>query len=142
MPEAYPIELRERAVGAYEDGEGSYEEVAWRFGIGMRTLVRWVDRSRETGCLEPRPKRGGNKSPVDIGLLHRVVEEQPDSTVEELRRAYNRRAPRKARVHRSSIVRALRRAGYVFKKNAHVLPNRTDQTSKRSGKRSSAGRSR
>ena len=56
-------------------------------------------------------------SPVDIPVLETVVQETRDATTEELTREYKRRVDRAHRVHRSSILRALHRTGYVFKKN-------------------------
>jgi transposase len=117
MPNPYPTELRERAVRAYEAGVDTYVVVAERFSVGEATLQRWVRRHRVTGALDPLAKGGGWTSPVDVPLLQAVVEERPDRTTEEVTRAYNRRAARQARVHRSSILRALGRLGYVFKKN-------------------------
>jgi transposase-like protein len=40
MPAPYPIELRERAVGAYESGRASYAVVAERFSVAIRALER------------------------------------------------------------------------------------------------------
>jgi putative transposase len=117
MPNPYPTALRERAVRAYETGTERYADVAARFSIGLNTLLRWVQRARATGDVSPLDKRGGWRSPVDIALLHRLVQEKPDCTTDELTRAYNREAAAAARVHRSSVLRALQRTGYVFKKN-------------------------
>jgi transposase len=117
MPNAYPTELRNRAVRAYEAGEETCQQIAARFDIGVATLERWLRRQRLTGTLDPLAKAGGWSSPVDGALLRRLVAERPDRTTQELTRAYNRRARPAARVHRSSILRALHRFGYVFKKN-------------------------
>jgi transposase len=111
----YPVALRERAVHMYEDGLESYAEVADECGVGPATLKRWVHTFRETGAVAPRARGGGWASPVDLPALHALVHEQPDMTTDELTRAYNRRVARRARVHRSSILRALQRSGYVFK---------------------------
>jgi transposase len=81
----------------------------------------------------PAPKGGGWYSPVDIGLLHRLVRERPDQTTEEVRRAYNRRVAPEVRVHRSSILRALQRTGFVFKKNDRGQRNWIGPRSKPSG---------
>ena len=116
MPNPYPTALRERAVRAYESNDETYVEVAERFAIGEATLQRWVRRQRDTGVLDPLAKAGGWASPVDVALLHQLVQERPDRTTDELTRVYNRQAAPNARVHRSSILRALRRTGYVFKK--------------------------
>jgi putative transposase len=118
MPNPYSMELRTRAVAAYEAGEGSYVAIAEQFAISVSSLLRWVDRTRTTGDVAPRPKGGGWHSPIDPTVLRTVIAERPDATAEELRRMYNRRVARGARVSRSSVVRALRRLGYVLKKTA------------------------
>ena len=89
MPNPYPLELRERAVRAYESSDETYLEVAERFAVGPATLQRWVRRQRETGALDPLAKGGGWVSPVDVGVLHALVRERPDRTTDELTRVYN-----------------------------------------------------
>lgn len=139
MANAYPTPLRERAVRAYETGTDSYLQVAERFAIGLATLVRWVQRARATGTLAPLKKGGGWRSPVDIPILHRLVQDRPDRTTDELTRAYNRAVAADARVHRSSILRALQRTGYVFKKNADGRRNRIVPASRWSASASASG---
>jgi transposase len=139
MPNPYPIELRERAVRAYEDSTDTYGEVAARFGIAVSTLCLWIRKARDTGQVMPAPKGGGWYSPVDIGLLHRLVRERPDRTTEEVTRAYNRRVAPEVRVHRSSILRALQRTGFVFKKNDRGQRNWTGPRSRPSGAPSGVG---
>lgn len=124
MPNPYPVALRERAVRAYEDSTDTYQVVAARYAISVNALVRWVQRARATGEYTPRPKGGGWRSPVDLPTLHRLVAEQPDRTTDEVTRVYNRTVAAAHRVHRSSIVRALLRSGYVFKKNDRDRRNR------------------
>ena len=125
MPNPYPTELRERAVRAYEGSAETYAEVAVRFAVHINTLVRWVQGARDRGTVLPAPRGGGWYSPVDISLLHELITERPDRTTEELTRAYNARAAPEAQVHRSSVLRALQRTGYVFKKNARGRPSKT-----------------
>ena len=125
MPNPYPTALRERAVRAYEVSTETYADVAARFSIHINTLVRWVQGARDRGTVLPAPRGGGWYSPVDIELLHALLQERPDRTTEELTRAYNQRAAPEAQVHRSSVLRALQRTGYVFKKNA---PGRRSKT--------------
>lgn len=139
MPNPYPTALRERAVRAYEDGTARYTDVAAAFAISLATLVRWVQRARETGSVTPLDKAGGWKSPVDVPLLLRLADEKPDRTTDELTREYNRQAPAAARVHRSSVLRALQRSGYVFKKNDRARRNRIVAASAPNAKRSRRG---
>ncbi len=139
MPNPFPIELRERAVSAYESGDESHTAVAARFDLNPWTLLRWIIRRRQTGTVAPLAKRGGQTSPVDVELLEQIVRATRDATTEELTREYNRRVDRAGRVHRSSILRALHRQGYVFKKNARGPQSRTDPTSRPSARRSGSG---
>ena len=101
-------------------------EVAERFAIGEATVQRWVRRQRETGLLDPLAKGGGWVSPVDVALLHRLVQDRPDRTTDELIRVYNRQAAPEARVHRSSILRALQRTDTCLKKRSR--PAELDRT--------------
>ena len=139
MPRPYDVAFRGRAVAAYEAGEGGYIELAAVFGIGYRTLERWVAQYRATESVAPRPRGGGWQSPIDLVILHAVIRERPDGTSDELCRAYNRRVGRAQRTTTTSFRRAMGRAGYVLKKNGRARVNRTDPTFGRSARRSSAG---
>ena len=132
MANAYSIELRERAVGAYRRGDGTLEEVATTFAVDVRTLQRWMAHERATGSLRPKPKAGGWRCPIALPLLHTVVADAPDGTLAELCREYNRRAASDAQTTVTSFGRALRREGYVFKKNGRGRVRSTGPTSRRS----------
>jgi transposase len=139
MPNPYPTVLRARAVRAYEAGDEAYAAVAARFEVGVATLQRWVRRQRTTGALDPLAKAGGWTSPIDGGVLETLLRERPDRTTDELTRAYNQRAAPEARVHRSSILRALQRLGYVFKKKEPGRRSSIVRASRTSGARSKPG---
>jgi len=116
MSQSCDVGFRERAVTAYNAGEGGYHDLARLFDIGYRTLQRWVAQERATGSVAPRPDGGGWRCPIDLKVLEAVVREAPDDTVAELCRTYNRRVPRAARMTRTSFGRAMRRADFVLKK--------------------------
>ncbi len=73
----------------------------------------------------PAPRGRGWYSPVDLSLLASLLQERPDRTTGELTRVDNQRAAPEAHVHRSSVLRALQRTGYVFKKNTRDRRSRT-----------------
>ena len=59
---------------AYESRTDTYEDVAARFAIGPATLLRWVQRQREIGTLDPLAKAGlgvtgGRVAAASTGLL-------------------------------------------------------------------------
>jgi transposase len=136
MSQSYDVVFRERAVAAYNAGEGGYHELARVLGIAYRTLQRWVALERATGSVAPRPSGGGWRCPIDLKEMVALVREAPDATVAELCWAYNRRVPPARQTTRTSFGRAMRRAGFVLKKNARGRVSGTDRTSRRSARHS------
>ena len=115
MPRAYSTDLRERALDAYEGGEGSQSEVARRYRVGERTLSAWLRTAREEGRRCPRSRRGG---PPPIGgereALAGLVAERNDATLAE----YADLPAECTGVRRSAsaLCRALKALGLVRKK--------------------------
>ena len=56
------MDLRVRAVDAYENGEGTLQEIADRFCIGRTTLCDLLRLYRYAGTLEPSKTRGHKKT--------------------------------------------------------------------------------
>jgi transposase len=117
MSDPHPVELRRRVVRAYEGGLGSYPEVASQFAVGEASVKRWVRLHRSTGSVTPAAKGGGTPSVIALADLEQALAKVRDATAGELTAEYNRHRGRSARVHVSSIKRALRRHGYVVKKS-------------------------
>lgn len=136
MAEPHSLELRDRVVRAYEAGEGSYEEIGRRFDVGEASVKRWVARRRKHGTLNALPKGGGTPSPVAGAEIEAIVTQLGDPTALEIAVEFNRCRRGSARVHVSSIKRALHRAGYVIKKNAAGHWRVCGRTSSKSEKRS------
>jgi transposase-like protein len=134
MANAYGVELRERAVRAYRRGDGTLVEVAATFTIDPRTLQRWIAHERATGSLVAKPKAGGWRCPIVLPLLHTVIAAAPDATVAELCWEYNRRAPAPSHTTVTSLGRAMRREGYVLKKNGRGRARSIARMSRRSGR--------
>jgi transposase len=127
MPSPYPRELRERVLSAIDRGM-SQREAAETFELARGTIVKWLRLRRETGDVEPMPHGGGNPTRVRTEVLEEVMGELPDGTRGEFAKLYNKRVPRKERVHPSSVYRALRRNGYAFKKSVRDLRSKTVRT--------------
>lgn len=141
MPRAYSMDLRERAVAAYERDEGSLVEVAATYEVSDRTLSDWVRLKEQTGSVKPRPRGGGRLSPIRgkvLEVLLGLVRELPDSTAQEHYEALVQRT--QVATSRSAVVRALSRAGYSYKKSASRPPSRTARASSASGRPSRSSR--
>jgi transposase len=136
MAEPYPIELRERVVRAYEAGDGSFPSIAAQFVVGEASVKRWVYRKRRFGSVGAKPKGGGTPSSISAEELDAIVTRLGDPTAREMTAEFNRHRRGKARVHVSSMKRALHRHGYVVKKNAAGRWRVCGRTSSRSDARS------
>lgn len=129
-------------VEAYEAGEGAYAALAARFRLGEATVKRWVWQFWKEGHLTPQ-KKGGGRQPFHRFLqeLESIVERLGDATAAQMTAEYNRGRRGKQRRHRSSIVRALQRVGYVVKvvkKRGSARSNSSGRTLLPSDKPSSA----
>jgi len=82
----YSQDLRDRAVAAYEAGEGSQAAVAARFGIHKSTLEKWLYRKRATGNCAALPPASGRRRTLRAceGLIRAEVAQQPDVSLAEL----------------------------------------------------------
>src|SRR3982751_2856125 len=134
MPRAYSPDLRERALAAYEAGEGRQSEIARLYRIGERTLSGWLKLAREEGRRSPRPPRGG-RAPLggEREALAGLVAERNDATLAQSadRLAERTGVPRSG----SALCRALRALGLVRKKRRSRPPSRIARTSPRRGPR-------
>ena len=138
------VDLRERAVNAYENGEGTYQEIADRFCIGRTTLCDLVRLSRYANTLEPiKDKRPRSDRKVDEAgeeRLRALVTATPDATEKELVDAYN--AGVEKPISRSTLGRILRVLGLSRKKRASGRSSGTRRTSSSAGGASRPGRQR
>lgn len=82
----YSQDLRDRAVAAVEAGQGSFGEVAARFGIHQSTLEKWWYRKRDTGSCAALPHASGPARTLSAwdDLLRAEVKKQPDVSLVEL----------------------------------------------------------
>ena len=114
-------QVRQQAINAYMDGEGTQALVAKLYGVDLSTFQRWLQRYRESGRAAPLP-RGHNPPALNeaqMQQLNTLVQQTPDATLEKLRDAMDLSCSIVA-VHN-----ALKRLGYRYKKNATGERTRT-----------------
>jgi len=82
------MDLRDRVVAACDAGLETRVETAEQFDVSTAWIRRLLQRRRETGQYGPRTTKRGRK-PVFAGRLRerleKLVEQQPDATLAELR---------------------------------------------------------
>ncbi len=124
---AHHVDVRIRAVNAYNSGAGSYTKVAALFGIGSASLKRWVRKHREQGTVEPE-RLGGYRKPIvsekNKRKIERWIDKQPDLTIVEVFLRYNKGSNPPASM--STIGRVVRDAlAFRRKKKRTAQPSKT-----------------
>jgi len=108
-------DLRQRIVDAVEDGE-SRSGAAIRFGTGISTAIKLLQRYERTGCIEPG-KMGGHLRPKlepHQATVESLLRAKPDITLLEMKDAL---AKRRIKTSKSAISRFLIALGNSVKKN-------------------------
>jgi putative transposase len=114
---AYSTDLREKIALLYDTNDYSLGEVADLFGVGRRTVARFVQKHRAGISLAPQPHAGGYPAILTSELrsaLHDKVTEMPDATLAELTSYLKTEAH--VSVHLSTVCRALQKLGLPRKK--------------------------
>jgi transposase len=119
----YSNDLRVRVIQVVEGGAAA-RAAARQFVIGDATAIRWAKRWRETGSFEAKSNKGQSRSPLkkhEEWLLG-LVRQEPDLTLEEIRRRLLEERQQKAGL--GSVWRFFDRHGISFKKKAFGRPSR------------------
>lgn len=136
MPTAYSLDLRKKAVSAYENGEGSQEEIARRFSIGLRTLQEWLILKTNTGTVEPKEYIYRGRQPI-IGkkgslFIKELIRKKPDILITEIRSSYKKTF--KIEVAQSMVSRALKKLNLRRKKKSIYAQEQERKDVKKNGK--------
>lgn len=62
---AYSIDLREKIVKAYEQGNTSVRKVADRFGVAKSFVQKLLSMKKSQGHVEPKKQGGAMKGELD-----------------------------------------------------------------------------
>jgi len=88
MPAPLSVDLRQRIVDSYFDGEGTHAQIAERFRVSPSSVTRCLALARAQESLEPLPHSGGRSHQKIFDehqeALRKWLQEQPDLTLAEL----------------------------------------------------------
>ena len=125
MTRPLSIDLRKRLIDAVEGGM-SRRAGAERFGVGEARAIRWMERYRRTGRIDPE-KMGPRspRSPLEAfrDEILELVEARPDITLAEI--VAHLHETFGVRPSTSSVDRFLARNAIPFKKRQRPPANRT-----------------
>jgi transposase len=88
MRETISLDLRQRILSAYDEGEGTREDIAKRFKVSLGMVKKLLQQRRRTGKIESRHKFSGRKAkilPLHRARLRGWLSKKPDLTLKELR---------------------------------------------------------
>ena len=109
---AYSLDLRERVLADCDAGMAT-SKVAEKYSVSPAWVRRLKQRRRETGEVGPRFARTGPKPKLSgrEEKLEQLVAEQPDATLEELRKGLG------LPVSVATVWRSLQTLGLTLKKS-------------------------
>ena len=120
------LDLRERILAAYDNKEGTRDEIASRFRVSLGLVKKLLQQRQHTGDIAPRHHRSGRKPkilPAHDQQMRALLGRKPDMTLQELRAAIALNCTVQA-VHY-----ALDRMGLTYKKRLSGRASRTARTS-------------
>jgi transposase len=127
---AYSIDLREKIVKAYSQGDTSVRKVASRFGVAKSFVQKLLSMNKSQGHVKPRQQGGTMKGELDghSDQLAKMVEQYPDATLLEYCEywgtTYNNW------VSTSTMCRALQKQKLTLKKRHYAAVKRKQKESK------------
>jgi len=128
MGRALSRDLRDRVVAAVESGV-SCRRAAERFGVSAASAIRWRQLVLTHGTPAAKPQ-GGDRRTSKIedhaAFILAAIEQQPDSTLAELRTML---AERGVSVSIATLWRFFARHGITRKKRPAMRPSRIAPTS-------------
>lgn len=133
MASPIPPETRQKIVDAYENGEGTYKDIAERFHVGVASVSRFLQLHRHSNDLSARPKGGSERKIAEEQeeLLCAMIVDEPNWTTQELADELNEAYS--ITVSRFTVGRTLKRLGFSFKRGSSDQQLPSDQTSSRRG---------
>ncbi len=126
------LDLRERILATYDQGEETRATVARRFRVSVGMVKKLLQQRRRIGDLRPQHHRSGSKPRIVAShrqQLRTLLAQKPDLTLKELRAATGLACTLPA------IHYVLAKLGLTYKKRHSAPANKTAPTSGKPGGR-------
>ncbi len=128
MKKPISLDLRERIVAAYDEKEGTREEIAKRFRVSLGMVKKLLAQRSRTGDLRARYRYCGRKArlePEHGRRMKELVAKEPDLTLEEIKQRLG------LEYTVAAIHWVLTRMGLTYKKRRSMRPSKTGPMSPR-----------
>lgn len=131
------LDLRERILGVYDEGETTRDEVARRFRVSLGMVKKLLQQRRHSGDIRARHHLAGRKPMILVEHrqeMNRLLKAKPDMSLKELREAMGLKCSLQA------IHVVLGKMEMTLKKRLSAPANKTAPTSSGRGKDGNGGR--
>lgn len=130
MKKPISLDLRERIVAAYDEKQGTREEIAKRFRVSLGMVKKLLAQRGRTGDLRARYRYCGRKAqlmPKHGRQMRELVAKEPDLTLEEIKRRLG------LEYTVAAIHWVLAKMGLTYKKRRSMRPSKTVPMSRKPG---------
>src|SRR4028118_2159169 len=115
---AYSLDLRQKIVEAYAEGNISQRQLAKQFRVALSFIEKLLKQHRETGSIAPKVRTEQTPTKLNseqLTVLEQLVEANNDATLDELR--YQLEHKKGILIGRSTVDRMLKKLNLTVKKN-------------------------
>jgi putative transposase len=114
---AYSIDLRQKIVDAYNEGNISQRQLAKQFRVALSFIEKLLKQHRETGSIAPKVRTQQTPTKLNseqLAVLQQLVEANNDATLEELRQQLRQKTG--VLIGRSTVDRMVKKLNLTVKK--------------------------
>jgi len=114
---AYSIDLRQKIVDAYNEGNISQRQLAKQFRVALSFIEKLLKQHRETGSIAPKVRTQQTPTKLNseqLAVLQQLVEANNDATLEELRQQLRQKTA--VLIGRSTVDRMVKKLNLTVKK--------------------------
>lgn len=115
---AYSLDLRQKIVDAYAEGNLSQRQLAKQFRVALSFVEKLLKQHRETGSIAPKVRTEQTPTKLNseqLSVLQQLVEANNDATLEELREQLRQKTG--VLIGRSTVDRMVKKLNLTVKKN-------------------------
>lgn len=119
---AYSLDLRQKIVDAYAEGNISQRQLAKQFRVALSFIEKLLKQHRETGTIAPKVRTEQTPTKLNteqLTVLKQIVEANNDATLDELRHQLEQQTG--VLIGRSTVDRMLQKLNLTVKKK-HCTP--------------------
>jgi transposase len=120
---AYSLDLRQKIVDAYAEGNVSQRQLAKQFRVALSFVEKLLKQHRETGNIAPKVRTAQTQTKLNceqLTVLEQIVAEKNDATLAELRAELEQKTG--VLIGRSTVDRMLKKLNLTLKKKRSMPP--------------------